>query len=99
MRIEFPCLCGSRKGKERTSGLQNAKKGQTQELLDYIQSAFHRQFGGCCLAVKQMPVIHECWVSVKVTQKCPGMDEFARQLESEFQELGLVIHIRVVQQR
>ena len=43
-------------------------------------------------------MIHERWVSVRVMRKCPAMDTLAQQLESEFEELGLALRIRVVQE-
>jgi len=68
-------------------------------LLDLILSAFREEFGDTVIEVKRLPMIHELWVKVVVKTKTKEMEELAREIEKEMDELGRHVTIFIKKQR
>ena len=68
-------------------------------LKDLIFSFFRERFGDIVIGVKYLPMFHERWVGVIVKKKCPEMEELARELEKEMDELRLHVTIFIKKQR
>lgn len=68
-------------------------------MLDLILSAFREEFGDTVIEVKRLPMIHELWVKVVVKTKTKEMEELAREIEKEMDELGRHVTIFIKKQR
>ena len=69
-------------------------------LVDFILSVFRERFGDMVIEAKYLPrITHERWVRVVVKKKTPEMEEIAREIEKEMDELGLHVVLFVKKQR
>ena len=69
-------------------------------LVDFINSVFREKFGDMVIEAKYLPrITHERWVRVVVKKKAKEMEEIARELEKEMDELGLHVTIFLKKKR
>jgi len=68
-------------------------------LHDVVLSSFREQFGDASIVgVSLTPFAHECWITVRVTEKTPSMVDLAQELETELREdAGKYVNILVEQ--
>lgn len=70
-------------------------RSQLKSLHDFVLSTFKEDFGEKVGEVKLTPLAHECWVTVFVEEEVPGMEELAKDIEKDFQELGRTVTVFV----
>ena len=82
--------------------MKDYKTGETSgglDLIALIEEAFKKTFGNEILGVACRPMTpHEALVEVRVRRVVPTMDDLARALADELDELGRKVTIRIYAQ-
>ena len=67
----------------------------TDDLLNYVLDAFKTHCNAPDLRAEAMVFLGELWINVLAPQPTEAMHQLARDLESEFDELGRCVVIQV----